>query len=555
MSLKQFVPANFQPNLQLNQFILKNFNFSNDSLALDVVFVGAGPAGLAGAIELARLVRIESAKNSEFPKIEIGVLEKSQELGGHCLSGAIINPKSLLMLFPELKISDFPFRSKVSDEAVYILTENNSVSIPIPPTMHNKDNYIVSICELVRWLGSKAEELNVNIFTGFPAASLIMNNSNQVVGLRTTPTGLDRNGKPTPHYTPPSTIKSQYVVLCEGTRGSLTQAYLKTQDINSKQPQSYSLGIKEIWRIKHKSPKSIIHTMGWPLDNADFGGGFLYPMSDDLIAIGIVVGLDYKQHNLDVHNLLQKLKTHPLFKHYLTDGELVEWGAKTIPEGGFNSIASRLHGDGILITGDAAGFVNVPTLKGIHYAIESGRLAAHTIFAAIKKKDISSVTLQQYDKLIRNSFIWTDLYRVRNMRQAFSAGIYKGGIKASLMALTNGRYPITDLISKDDAAIEKTVDLLSEIFPKNIGISKTDAVFYSGNRTRDNIPQHLHIGTQIPYEVAQFYSHMCPANVYMQDHQQLIINPANCIDCKATDVLGPRWSPREGGSGPNYKIM
>jgi electron-transferring-flavoprotein dehydrogenase len=345
------------------------------------------------------------------------------------------------------------------------------------------------------------------------------------------------------------------VVLCEGSRGTLTQAYLQTYEIKAKQPQIYSLGVKELWRVKNKPPEAVIHTLGWPVPSSDFGGGFLYSMGEDLISLGIVVGLDYKDSKLDIHNLLQELKTHPLFSSYLKDGTLLEWGAKTIPEGGYHSLPPKLFGDGLLIAGDAAGFVNVPSLKGVHYAIESGRLAAQTIFDALKKKDYSRRSLASYDDRIRQSFIWSDLYEVRNMRNAFSSGVYWGVAKAFLMSLSNGILPGDQPLFHEDAMVPKYVDIGAVEQRKNLLLEKEMAVYFSGNKTRDDIPKHLLIGKDINKEVAEFYSHMCPANVYVKNGDELIINAPNCIDCKATDILGPRWTPREGGSGPNYSQM
>ncbi len=550
---REFRPSDYQVPFVPENFLLSGSGMSSDPMNLDVVFVGGGPAGLAGAIELARLSKLEQSVNPSFPTLEIGVLEKSQNLGGHCLSGAVINPVSLINLFPELHITDFPFREKVLSDSVYFLTQDSSFPVPTPPSMENTGNYIASICELVRWMGKQAESLGVNLFTGFPAHSLFQDSSGKFIGVRTTPSGLDRNGTPTTQYQPPTDIASRYIVLSEGTRGPLTEAFLQTAKATSRQPQVYALGVKEVWRIKKTSLFSVIHTMGWPLPNSAFGGSFFYPMGNDLVAIGIVVGLDYKNHNLDAHALLQNLKNHPLFKEYLEGGEFLEWGAKTIPEGGFHALPSIFHGEGLLITGDAAGFVNVPALKGIHYAIESGRLAGQTIFEALRENN--SALLHRYDEKIRSSFIWSDLYKVRSMRQAFKDGLFWGALKAGFMTLTGEILSLEGSILEGDAHVPKIIEPASESIGKYVGHSKTHAVYYAGNKTRDDIPQHLKVGKDIPRHVAEFYAHMCPAGVYELSGDQLIVNSPNCIDCKATDILGPRWTPREGGSGPNYKLM
>ena len=298
--------------------------------------------------------------------------------------------------------------------------------------------------------------------------------------------------------------------------------------------------------------------MGWPLPADAFGGSFMYPMGEGLVSLGLVVGLDYRDASLDVHELLQHLKTHPLFRRRLEGGEMVEWGAKTIPEGGYHSLASRLSGDGLLIVGDAAGLVNVASLKGIHYAMQSGMLAAQAIHAALKRADTSAAGLGAYDRALRESYVVRDLHRTRNMRLAFKSGFWLGGIKAGLMSLTGGAFPGARIAVAADADEPRRTPAHGDepLRPDGkLTFSKLDAVFRSGNATRDDIPSHLAIGPDIPPEVAELYRHMCPAGVYERDGDRLVVNAPNCVDCKATDVLGPRWSPREGGSGPTYKRM
>jgi electron-transferring-flavoprotein dehydrogenase len=331
----------------------------------------------------------------------------------------------------------------------------------------------------------------------------------------------------------------------------LAQGYLNWQKITSKSPQIFALGVKELWRVK-KQPEKVTHTLGWPLPQNAFGGSWLYPVGEDMVSFGLVAGLDYKEHNLDVHALLQKLKSHPFFKQYLEGGEILEWGAKTIPEGGLHAIPEKISGDGVLMVGDAVGFVNVPALKGIHYAMESGMLAAETAFEALMKKDTSAKTLTSYDEKIRSSFIWSDLKKVRNMRFAFKDGFWTGSVKAALMTATMGAFPGDPSQFHEDAEENKSTGT-DPI--QNPGLSKVDAVYLSGNKTRDDIPSHLTVGKDIPKHVAEMYAAMCPAGVYELKDDKLVVNAPNCVDCKATDVLGPRWQPREGGSGPDYKMM
>lgn len=545
----RILPSKYQPALPREQLIL-NEKPQDENVEMDVVFVGGGPAGLAGAIELARLVQ----KDGTLGEVNIAVLEKAGALGEHCLSGAVVNPVSLQSLFPDLELKDLPLRAPVAAERVYLMTGSSAIRIPTPPTMQNHGNYIASICEIVRWLGEQAESLGVNVFTGFPAASLLVE-GNRVAGVRTAAKGLDRNGQPGSAYEPPTDIMAKVTALAEGTRGTLSQAYFEWQRVTSENPQIYALGVKEIWETKQPLD-AVIHTLGWPLPTDAFGGSFIYPLEKNLVALGLVVGLDYHAQKLDVHNLLQQFKQHSLVSGILQGGELVEWGAKTIPEGGYYSLPQRRHGDGVVILGDSAGFVEVASLKGIHYAIQSGIFAARAIFDALKRGDTSAAALAQYDQLVNDSFIRRDLYTRRNMRLAFKDGFYLGGAKAALMTLTRGAFPGGKISTARDAEESKDTDLPATPAPAgNLSIRKLDAVFKAGNATRDDIPSHLIIGQDVPAEVAELYEHMCPAGVYERQGDRLLVNAPNCIDCKATDVLGPRWTAREGGSGPRYRRM
>jgi electron-transferring-flavoprotein dehydrogenase len=544
-------PSQYQPPLPLDRLVLQQgAQGAGDSMELDALFVGAGPAGLAGAIELARLAKADPGVG----ELSIGVLEKAEALGEHSLSGAVVNPRALRELFPELKDADFPLRGPVSRESVYLLTAGGHVRLPTPPTMQNHGNYVASICEIVRWLGQKAEELGVNVFTGFPAAALLTA-GDRVTGVRTEAAGLDRDGRPLPSYSSPNDLTAKVTALAEGSRGMLAQAWLEWQRVASENPQIFALGVKEISETQRPLDR-VIHTLGWPLPTDAFGGSFCYPLEPNLVALGIVVGLDYRDAALDVHVLLQRAKQHPLFREVLAGGDMVEWGAKTIPEGGFYALPSRRSGDGVLLLGDAAGFVDVPSLKGIHYAMQSGIYAARTMFQALKADDVSAARLAEYDRQINSSYVAHDLYRTRNMRLAFKDGFYTGGFKAGLMSLTGGRFPGGRISSHEDADAERVSRGDEPFVPDNtLTFSKVDAVFKSANTTRDTIPTHLVVGPDVPPEVARFYSHMCPAGVYEEVDGQLRVNAPNCVDCKATDVLGPRWTPREGGSGPKYKRM
>lgn len=551
--MSAILPIRHQPDLPLDKLILR-VPPGPEAIEMDVVIVGAGPAGLSCAIELARLVKQDQESGGNPNDLNIAVLEKAGSLGEHNLSGAVVNPSAFRELFPDLPVGDLPFRQPVEAEAVYLLTERRAQRIPTPPTMHNKDYYTASICEIVRWLGERAEGLGINLFTGFPVDGLLVE-GNAVRGVRTTPSGLDRSRQPTADYTEPTDLTARVTVLAEGTRGPLSQAYRQWQQVGSSNPQLFALGVKEVWETT-KPLDRVVHTLGWPLPTDAFGGSFLYPLGPNQVAMGLVVGLDYHQAGLDVHQLLQRMKLHPFFRQYLEGGRLLEWGAKTIPEGGYYSLPERRYGDGILTVGDAAGFVDVPSLKGIHYAMQSGIYAARASFAALKAGGSTADALAPYDRMVNQSYIARDLYRTRNMRLAFKDGFFVGGAKAGLMTLTGGRFPGGKIDMAEDASAPRAIRPERSFTPDNVlTFSKLDAVFKSGNATRDTIPSHLLVGKDIPAEVADFYAHLCPAGVYERVGAELRVNPPNCVDCKATDVLGPRWTPREGGSGPKYRLM
>ena len=551
--MAKILPVRHQRPLPLDQLILAEPPGA-EAIEMDVLIVGGGPAGLACAIELARLARRDQEAGGTLSELNIGVLEKAESLGEHNLSGAVVNPRAFRELFPDMADADFPFRQPVTGEAVYFMTEGRAQRIPTPPSMRNHAYHTASLCEIVRWLGEQAESLGVNLFAGFPVDSLLVDGE-AVKGVRTTPSGLNRDRTPGSSYAEPTDLTGRVTVIADGTRSALSQAWREWRGVSSPNPQIYALGVKEVWEVARPLDR-VVHTLGWPLPPDAFGGSFMYPLGERQVAIGLVVGLDYHDASLDVHELLQRMKLHPLFRQQLDGGQLLEWGAKTIPEGGYYALPERRAGDGVVLVGDAVGFVDVPSLKGIHYAMQSGIYAARAIADALKQGDTSAAALAPYDRMVDGSYIVSDMRRTRNMRLAFKDGLYVGGAKAGLMTVTGGRFPGGMIRMPADAETPRATGPAQPFVPDGkLTFGKLDAVFKSGNATRDTIPSHLLVGRDVTAEVADFYTHVCPAGVYEQIDGELRVNPANCIDCKATDVVGPRWTPREGGSGPKYRLM
>lgn len=559
-------PADFPPPVTPGEFVTPPTTDADSRLEVGVLFVGAGPASLAGAIRLAQLLQQTPEIQEKLGDMPIVVVEKGRTPGAHLLSGAVVNPIAFRKLFPDMKLEDMPFFGPVEKESVYFMTRNHSIRIPTPPTMANHGNQIASLSQVGRWLGKKAEELGVTILPETAASKLLVENE-RVAGIRVGDKGLDRDGNPMGNHEPGPDLMAHVTVLGEGGLAHLTQAALERFGVKRPYPQTYALGVKEVWEVPQPLDR-IIHTMGWPLRSAakyrEFGGSFAYPLGKDKVSIGLVVGLDYTDASLSVHDLFQEMKGHPLFKDVLKGGKRAEkgWGAKTIPEGGLHSLPEKLSLPGAMIIGDSAGFVNVPTLKGIHYSMWSGILAAEAIHARLVKsfETVGTEPLRDYDTEIEKSFIRKDLHEVRNMRPAFKHGFYIGGFLAGLMTLTKGAFPGGTIAPEPDGA-HAVLDSGRE-FARADGtytFDKLSSVHASGNKSRDNQPNHIRIQTDVPELMAKAWHRLCPAQVYEVEEvagkKQLVVNATNCIHCNAISAKGGRLTIPEGGSGPEYDLM
>ncbi|HEY7694325.1 MAG TPA: 4Fe-4S dicluster domain-containing protein [Gaiellaceae bacterium] len=536
-----------------------------DPIEVGVLIVGAGPAGLACAIRLGQLLAEDPETAKRLGEVPVAVVEKGKQPGSHLLSGAVINPRGLRRLFNGSKrFDDMPHYGEVAHESVYFLTEQRAFRIPAPPTMRNHGNYVASLSQLGRFLGAEAEAGGATVLAETPAVKLLVADG-RVRGVRTADRGRGRDGDELGNFEPGSDLLARITVLAEGTQGHLTGAAIERFGLQGASPQVWALGVKEVWKVARPLDR-VIHTMGWPLRSGkryrEFGGSFVYPMGDDLVTLGMVVGLDYRDAELSVHDVLQQLKTHPRIRKILEGGERLEWGAKTIPEGGFLSLPTRLHAPGLLLCGDGVGMVNVPALKGIHYALESGRLAAEAAFKALQPGESVGRrgALQSYDDSVRESYIWKDLKRVRNVRPAFSRGFWLGSALAGGAITSFGKLPPRDEQLERDADQELITTGRAASYPAPDGkltFDKLSSVFASGNRTRDDQPSHIRIETRVPRDLAEMWARLCPAQVYEVGQEDagkvaVQVTPSNCIQCGAITAKGGRLTPPEGGSGPEY---
>jgi electron-transferring-flavoprotein dehydrogenase len=547
-----------------------------ERLDADVLIVGAGPAGLACALHLSRLIARHNAAGTkpDLSAENIYVLEKAREIGAHQLSGAVMDPRGLAELVPDWE-KTAPLESPVTDDAAFVLTSTNAWKLPItPPPLRNHGNYIVSLNKLVKWLGGLVEKSGVNLFTQFAGRDLIYEGGG-IAGVITEDKGVDKEGKPKDNYTPGYELRAKVTVLAEGPRGSLTKEMVNRLKLDGLNPQVYGIGIKELWEVPagRVKPGYVAHTLGWPLDSSMYGGGWIYGLPENRVSTGMVMGLDYHNPRFDPHEAFQKFKTHPFLKRILEGGKLVRYGAKTVPYGGWYSMP-RQYVDGGLIIGDSASLLNSQRLKGIHIAIKSGMLAAETVFEALKTGDASSKTLSAYPRKIDESWIKKELWAVRNFHQGFRHGLYAGLFHAGIQFATGGRGLVDPMRTRPG---HEEYHKLSGSGPaperfKGDGALTFDRltdVYHSGTRHEEDQPCHLVVAdlnvcaTKCVTEYGNPCQYFCPAAVYemvrVEGQPRLKINPSNCVHCKTCDIADPyeiiTWVTPEGGGGPNYEGM
>jgi len=559
-------PSEFPPPVNpAEEFVTQITDPEEERIEVGVAIVGGGPAGLACAIKLGQLLEGDPELAEKLGEVPIAVIEKGKTSGAHLLSGANMKPSAMEELFPDMDKADWPVYQEVTKDAVYLLTSKMAIPLkPMPPNFKNHGNYVTSVSKLGRFLQDKAEELGAYVLSETAADKLLIEDR-IVKGVRSGDKGRGREGEELSNFEPGSDVVAKATVLAEGTLGHLTGAALDYFDLHGQNPRRWELGVKEVWEVKEPLDR-VIHTMGWPLRKRakwnEFGGTFIYPMGEDKVCIGLVCGLDTTDATFSVHDGLQQVKTHPFIKNILDGGKRVGWGAKTIPSGGYYSMPRRLSTPGMVIAGDAACMVNIPTLKGVHYAMHAGMYAAEAIYAALKE---DSVNFEAYERKVKKSLIEDELYESRNMRQPFDKGFFVGGAIASAMTVSKGHFPGGHWDNEDDAEIPVELGEAGDNYPKpdnEYTFDKLNSVFLSGNATRDDAPNHIRIQEKVPREVAQTWVSMCPAAVYEIPDDQLEngaetvdvnVTASNCVQCGAITAKGGRLTLPEGGDGPLYQ--
>jgi electron-transferring-flavoprotein dehydrogenase len=553
---------------------------NRETLDVDVLIVGGGPAGMSAALRLAQL-----QKDKGGEPLAIAVLEKAREVGAHMLSGAVLDPSALAQLVPDFAAKGAPLATEVHHDQVYFLTRTGKLKFPIiPPPLRNHGNYIISLNRFVKWLGGLVESEGVDVFTGFPAVEVLYDGE-RVVGVRTGDRGIGKHGERKSTFEPGVDIHAKVTILTDGVRGNLTKAVVRRLALDSgRSPQLYAIGIKELWEIPpDRIPTgSVMHTMGYPLRQEEFGGAFIYAMPNGLTSVGFVSGLDYRDPMFDPHITFQHFKQHPFVASLLDKGQLVRYGAKALPEGGWHTIP-RVYADGLLIAGDAGGFMNSLRLKGIHLAMRTGMLAAESAFDAVRAGDASAARLKSYSDAIDRSDVRRELYPVRNVHQSFSYGLLAGLAYSGLSLVTGGwwyRDPMPahagyERIAKLDMYYpagppDPDAPVRPARIDRQLTFDKLTNVHYSGTRHPEDQPSHLIVHdaevchTRCRSEYGNPCTRFCPANVYeMVDAgdgtKRLQINASNCVHCKTCDIMDPYqlidWVPPEGGGGPQYEGM
>lgn len=544
---------------------------SRESMEFDVVIVGAGPSGLAAAIRLAQLAK----ENQQ--SLDICIIDKGADVGAHILSGAVLEPRALNELIPDWQSQSPPITTPVTQDRFCYLSKNKLWRLPLPPQMSNHGNFIISLGQLCKWLAVQAENLGINIFPGF-AATEILYEHDRVCGIITGDKGVDKEGKPKPQYQPGIILKAKQVIFAEGCRGSLTQTlFTRFQLREGVDPQTYGIGIKELWEIPASLHQAghVTHTIGWPLNHKTYGGSFVYHFDRNLLSIGFVVGLDYENPYLNPYEEFQRFKTHPAIAPLLENSKRIAYGARTLIEGGLQSLPKLTFPGGVIV-GDAAGFLNVPKIKGIHTAMKSGMLAAESIFPQLTQGNDAKRECSEYTTRIQSSWLWQELYRARNIRPALRYGLLPGLIYSAIDTyLFRGCAPWTFHHKLADyQTLKKAAACKKIIYPKHdnkITFDLPSSVYLANIDYVENQPYHLKLKDRhhVPIDInlleyASPETRYCPAGVYeiiYNEHHEprLMINGGNCIQCKACDIKDPTqnivWTPSEGGSGPQYQMM
>jgi len=556
-------PSEFPPPFDPADVIGPPTDAEDERIEVGIAIVGGGPAGLACANKVMQLLEDEPELTEKLGEVPVAVIEKGKVAGAHLLSGANMKPSAMEELFPDLPKEEWPVFQEVTKDAVYLLTSKAALPLkPMPPNFRNHGNYVTSVSKLGRFLAEKAEEAGVYILSETAATKLLVEDR-VVKGVRSGDRGRGKEGEELGNFEPGSDVVAKATVLAEGTVGHLSYAAYDYFDMHGADPMRWELGVKEVWEVP-KPLDRVIHTMGWPLRKSpkynEFGGSFIYPMGEDKLCIGLVAGLDYTDATFSVHDALQLLKTHPFVKNLLEGGKRVAWGAKTIPSGGYFAMPKRLAVPGMVVAGDAASMVNVPTLKGVHYAVKSGMLAAEAIYTSLKA---GSNDFSAYEQAVEDSVIGKDLYQERNTRQPFQKGLIKGGPLVNLMIATKGRFPGGRWKVERNEDQPMFIGDSKDSYPQPDGeltFDKLSSVFISGNATRDDAPNHIRVQKRVPREIAETWRWMCPAGVYEipddapeSGEVDVIVNYTNCVQCGAITAKGGRLTTPEGGDGPLYQ--